>query len=154
MTLKTAMQQTKPPLYLYHLNCFCPAHFKALLKLATSIIFNLSSDRSFFIRQGGWWDLRRGGGGGVPKIWLKWGPCRQKNIGCKGGITKIILSSFAVTANNLPEQNDTKKTSLSDVQPEVHIFYFLREACPHSPYFIMRKTIAILPHPTNRKIIA
>ena len=65
--------------------------------------------------------------GGVPKIWLKWGTCRQKNIGCKGGITKIILSSFAVTANNLPEQNDTKKNSLSDVPPEVHIFYFLRE---------------------------
>ena len=58
---------------------------------------------------------------------------RQKNIRCKGGITKIILSSFAVMANNLPGQNDTKKTSLSDVQPEVHIFYFLREACPHSP---------------------
>ena len=134
--------------------------------------------------------MRRGGGGGVPKIWLKWGPCRQKNIGCKGGITKIILSSFAVTANNLPVQNDTKTTSSSDVQPEVNIFYFLREAwtlgsrgyfflidtdgsrrrrvneeknipwnpgleaCPRSPYFIMRKKIAILPHPTNRKIIA
>ena len=54
---------------------------------------------------------------------------RQKNIGCKGGITKIILSSFAVTANNLPVQNDTKTTSSSDVQPEVNIFYFLREAC-------------------------
>ena len=92
-----------------------------------------------------------GGGGGQKHGSMG---ARQKNIGCKGGITKIILSSFAVTANNLPEQNDTKKTSLSDVQPEVHIFYFLREACPHSPYFIMRKTIAILPHPTNRKIIA
>ena len=32
--------------------------------------------------------LQRGGGGGG----------RQKNIGCKGGITKKILSSFAVTA--------------------------------------------------------
>ena len=93
------------------------------------------------------------GGGGVPKIWLK-GGLGKKDIGCKGGITKIILSSFAVTENNLPVQNDTNKTSISDVQPEVHIFYFLREACPHSPYFIMRKTIAILPHPTNRKIIA
>ena len=64
MTLKTAMQQTKPPLYLYHLNCLCPAHFKALLKLATSVIFNPSSDRSFFYQVGGggdWWDLRRGG---------------------------------------------------------------------------------------------
>ena len=115
-------------MYLYHLNCFCPAHFKALLKPATSVIFNLSSDRSFFYQVGGgggrWWDLRR---------------ARQKNIGCKGGITKIILSSFAVTANNLPVQNDTKKNSISDVQPEVHIFYFLREACPRSPYFIMRK---------------
>ena len=83
-----------------------------------------------------------------------------------------------------------KKPSISDVQPEVNIFYFLREACtlgsrgyfflidtdgsrrrrvneeksilwnpglearPRSPYFIMRKKIAILPHPTNRKIIA
>ena len=28
----------------------------------------------------------------------KGGGGRQENIGCKGGVTKIILSSFAVTA--------------------------------------------------------
>ena len=84
-----------------------------------------------------------GGGGGYQKYGLNGG--QAKNIGCKGGITKIILSSFAVTANNLPVQNHTKKNSISDVQPEVHIFYFLWEACPRSPYFIMRKKIAILP---------
>ena len=88
----------------------------------------------------------------MPKIWLK-GGLGKKILGVKGGITKIILSSFVVTANNLPVQNGTKKTSISDVQPEVHIFYFLREACPRPPYFIMRQKIAILPHPTNRKII-
>ena len=77
MTLKTAMQQTKPPLYLYHLNCFCPAHFKALLKLATLNIFNLSRDPSFFIRQGGWWDLMRGGGVGCQKCGLKGGQAKK-----------------------------------------------------------------------------
>ena len=145
------MQQTQPPLYLYHLNCFCPAHFKALLKLATSIIFNLSSDRSFLYQVGGLVGFEAGWGGGGCQKYGSMG-ARQKNIGCKGGITKIILSSFAVTENNLPVHNDTNKTSVSDVQPEVHIFYFLLEACPRFPYFI--KKIAILPHPTNRKIIA
>ena len=36
-------------------------------------------------------------GGACQKIWLQRGG-RQKNIGCKGGIAKKILSSFAVTA--------------------------------------------------------
>ena len=42
-----------------------------------------------------WWDLR----GVMPKnMAAKGGGGRQKNIGGKGGITKKILSSFAVTA--------------------------------------------------------
>ena len=56
---------------------------------------------SFFIRlEGGGgelvgWDLRVGH---AKKCSFK-GRARQKNIGCKGGITKRILSSFAVTAS-------------------------------------------------------
>ena len=62
----------------------CP--FQGLvLKPATSVIFNLSSDRSFFYQVGGegWWDLRRG----VPKIWLKGGP-GKKILGVKGASPK------------------------------------------------------------------
>ena len=74
----------------------------------------------------------------MPKIWLK-GGLGKKILGVKGGITKKILSSFVVTANNLPVQNGTKKTSISDVQSEVHIFYFLREACPVPPTLLCAK---------------
>ena len=34
----------------------------------------------------------------MPKNMASKGGGRQENIGCKGGLTKIILSSFAVTA--------------------------------------------------------
>ena len=86
-------------------------------------------------------------GGGCQKYGLKGGQAK-KILGVKGGITKIILSSFAVTANNLPVQNGTKKTSISDVQPEVHIFYFLREACPRSPllYYAQKNSDSTPPN--------
>ena len=56
---------------------------------------------------------RRGGGGG-----------RQKNIGCKGVVTKRILSSFAVTVSVV-----TKWVTASKMSPNSRCFKLRHSYC-------------------------